>query len=57
MENEHASEMELSDLEAFYRAAKEHYDNDEAFAEKARGYVVKLQSGDEYCQRNVEKIG
>ncbi|MDO4625815.1 MAG: arginine--tRNA ligase [Pasteurellaceae bacterium] len=49
MENEQADEMELSDLEAFYRAAKEHYDNDEIFAEKARNYVVKLQSGDAYC--------
>ncbi|MFQ1047839.1 arginine--tRNA ligase [Avibacterium paragallinarum] len=56
MENEHASEMELSDLEAFYRAAKEHYDNDEAFAEKARGYVVKLQSGDEYCRAMWKKL-
>jgi len=50
MENEHASEMELSDLEAFYRAAKKHYDEDPVFAEKARNYVVKLQSGDEYCR-------
>lgn len=56
MENEHASEMELSDLEAFYRAAKEHYDADEAFAEKARGYVVKLQSGDEYCRTMWKKL-
>ncbi|URL01121.1 arginine--tRNA ligase [Avibacterium sp. 20-126] len=56
MENEHASEMELSDLEAFYRAAKEHYDNDEAFAEKARNYVVKLQSGDEYCRTMWKKL-
>lgn len=56
MENEHASEMELSDLEAFYRAAKEHYDSDEAFAEKARNYVVKLQSGDEYCLTMWKKL-
>ncbi|AHG80302.1 Arginyl-tRNA synthetase [Mannheimia varigena USDA-ARS-USMARC-1388] len=56
MENEHASEMELSDLEAFYRAAKEHYDTDEAFAEKARNYVVKLQSGDEYCLTMWKKL-
>lgn len=48
MQNEHASEMELQDLEAFYREAKKHYDEDEVFAEKARNYVVKLQSGDEY---------
>ncbi|MDU8923870.1 arginine--tRNA ligase [Pasteurellaceae bacterium LIM206] len=56
MENEHASEMELSDLEAFYRAAKKHYDNDEEFAAKARGYVVKLQSGDEYCRTMWKKL-
>ncbi|HDV7241021.1 TPA: arginine--tRNA ligase, partial [Mannheimia haemolytica] len=56
MENEHASEMELSDLEAFYRAAKEHYDSDEAFAEKARNYVVKLQSGDKYCLTMWKKL-
>lgn len=50
MQNEHASEMELQDLEAFYREAKKHYDEDEKFAEKARNYVVKLQGGDEYCR-------
>lgn len=50
MQNEHANEMELQDLEAFYREAKKHYDEDEIFAEKARNYVVKLQSGDEYCR-------
>ncbi|MGM3172669.1 arginine--tRNA ligase [Dickeya lacustris] len=50
MQNSHASDMELSDLEAFYREAKKHYDEDAVFAERARGYVVKLQSGDEYCR-------
>lgn len=50
MQNEHASEMELQDLEAFYREAKKHYDEDEIFAEKARNYVVKLQGGNEYCR-------
>ncbi|HHF6812309.1 TPA: arginine--tRNA ligase [Haemophilus influenzae] len=50
MQNEHANEMELQDLEAFYREAKKHYDEDEIFAEKARNYVVKLQSGNEYCR-------
>ena len=55
-ENEHASEMELSDLEAFYRAAKKHYDEDPVFAEKARNYVVKLQSGDEYCRTMWQKL-
>ncbi|MDP0266205.1 arginine--tRNA ligase [Glaesserella parasuis] len=56
MENEHVSEMELSDLEAFYRTAKEHYDSDEVFAEKARNYVVKLQSGDYYCRTMWKKL-
>ncbi|ACS97384.1 arginyl-tRNA synthetase [Aggregatibacter aphrophilus NJ8700] len=56
MENEHASEMELCDLEAFYRAAKKHYDEDPIFAEKARNYVVKLQSGDEYCRTMWQKL-
>ncbi|MBE2896534.1 arginine--tRNA ligase [Pasteurellaceae bacterium HPA106] len=49
MQNENADDLALSDLEAFYRAAKAHYDSDEAFAEKARQYVVKLQGGDSYC--------
>lgn len=56
MQNENASDMELSDLEAFYRDAKANYDSDEAFAEKARGYVVKLQSGDEYCLAMWQKL-
>ncbi len=49
MENEHAENLALNDLEAFYRAAKQCYDNDPQFAEKSRHYVVKLQSGDQYC--------
>lgn len=49
VENDDAKDLDLSDLEAFYRAAKQAYDSDEAFAEKSRHYVVKLQSGDEYC--------
>lgn len=56
MENENANEMDLSDLEAFYRSAKEHYDSDPIFAEKARNYVVKLQSGDEYCRMMWKKL-
>ncbi|GEM74757.1 arginine--tRNA ligase [Vibrio sagamiensis] len=48
--------MELSDLEAFYRDSKKLYDNDEAFAEKARGYVVKLQSGDQFCSEMWKKL-
>ena len=56
MQNEHANDMELSDLESFYRAAKKHYDEDEVFAEKARNYVVKLQGGDEYCRDMWRKL-
>ncbi|WP_406704530.1 arginine--tRNA ligase [Sodalis sp.] len=50
------AEMQLSSLESFYRAAKQHYDEDPAFAERARGYVVKLQGGDEYCRRMWRKL-
>lgn len=38
--------LALKDLEGFYQQAKVHFDQDEAFATKARNYVVKLQSGD-----------
>ena len=41
--------MALSDLETFYRAAKTCFDDDEAFAARARELVVSLQSGDEEC--------
>lgn len=56
MQNEHANEMDLSDLEAFYREAKKHYDEDAEFAERARAYVVKLQGGDEYCREMWRKL-
>ncbi|WP_294956185.1 arginine--tRNA ligase [Sulfurovum sp.] len=39
----------LKDLEQFYKDAKKRFDEDEAFADKAREYVVKIQSGDEHC--------
>lgn len=48
--------MELSDLEAFYRESKKLYDEDEEFAVKARNYVVKLQSGDEFCAEMWKKL-
>lgn len=38
--------FELSDLEQFYRNAKVRFDEDTTFADTARDYVVKLQSGD-----------
>ncbi|TNF89755.1 MAG: arginine--tRNA ligase [Gammaproteobacteria bacterium] len=37
---------ELADLETFYRASKQRFDTDEAFAERARQRVVALQAGD-----------
>lgn len=36
----------VTDLEAFYQAAKKRFDEDESFAAKSRAMVVKLQSGD-----------
>ena len=56
MENESGADLDLSDFEAFYRAAKKEYDEDPAFAEKARGYVVRLQGGDDYCRRMWKKL-
>ena len=43
-------ELALSDLEVFYQQSKKHFDEDEAFANRARDYVVKLQSGDAHCK-------
>ncbi|SEN86624.1 arginyl-tRNA synthetase [Pseudomonas sp. NFACC39-1] len=40
---------ELSDLENFYRAAKQRFDESPEFADRARGLVVKLQAGDAEC--------
>ncbi len=42
-------ELALKDLESFYQQAKAHFDADSEFADKARSYVVKLQSGDAHC--------
>ncbi len=39
----------LKDLEQFYKDAKKRFDEDENFANKAREYVVKIQSGDLHC--------
>jgi arginyl-tRNA synthetase len=40
------ADLALNDLEIFYQQSKKHFDESEAFANKARDYVVKLQSGD-----------
>lgn len=46
----------LKDLEQFYQQAKKHFDEDEAFAQKARDYVVKLQSCDAHILGLWEKF-
>ena len=55
-ENESGRGLDLSDFEAFYREAKRCYDEDEAFAVKARSYVVRLQGGDQYCHDMWQKL-
>lgn len=48
-QNTDGNRQELKDLEQFYKNAKIRFDESEAFANKARDYVVKIQSGDEHC--------
>lgn len=42
-----ADALDLGDLVAFYKRAKQRFDEDEAFQEKSRQEVVKLQTGAE----------
>ena len=42
--------LALNDLEVFYQQSKKHFDADPEFADRARAYVVKLQSGDQHCR-------
>ncbi|NRA54330.1 MAG: arginine--tRNA ligase [Gammaproteobacteria bacterium] len=42
--------MELHNLEKFYRAAKQCFDDDPSFSTRARELVVLLQSGDSKCK-------
>jgi len=63
---------ELRDLEGFYRAAKQRFDGDAAFADRARAKVVSLQAGDpatralwhrfiqislSHCQATYDRLG
>lgn len=48
--------ISLSDLEAFYRAAKIRFDNEPEFTAKARDYVVKLQAGDPICLQHWQQF-
>jgi len=50
-ENPAAQQTELADLENFYRAAKQRFDESPEFANHARELVVKLQAGDAECLR------
>lgn len=43
------AENALADIENFYREAKVRFDSENGFADRARLFVVKLQSGDEQC--------
>ena len=56
IEEGNEAEFALNDLEHFYQKAKKHFDEDENFANTAREYVVKLQSGDSYCKSLWEKF-
>jgi len=49
LNQEQVAETALADLEDFYRAAKVRFDEEEGFADRAREYVVKLQSGEAQC--------
>ncbi|WP_293125956.1 arginine--tRNA ligase [Microcoleus sp. bin38.metabat.b11b12b14.051] len=46
-----ADSLDLGDLVAFYRQAKQRFDTDETFKETARQEVVKLQAGAEDTRR------
>ena len=48
-ENPEAAESELADLEQFYRASKQRFDESAEFADRARELVVQLQAGDARC--------
>ncbi len=45
----HIAETALSDLERFYREAKQRFDSEPGFSARAREYVVLLQGGDQTC--------
>lgn len=71
-EKAHPGTVKLNDLETFYKAAKSRFDAEPEFAERARRWVVLLQSGDhhslamwqtfirlslEHCQEIYERLG
>jgi len=58
--SEHAQDAKgehlISDLNAFYQAAKKKFDEDEGFARRARERVVALQSGDDVTLQRWRKL-
>jgi len=48
--------VSLKNLEQFYKDAKTEFDADDTFADKAREYVVKIQSGDKHCLQLWQKF-
>ncbi|WP_457913855.1 arginine--tRNA ligase [Candidatus Gillettellia adelgis] len=56
IQSEHSRDIDVSDLENFYRQAKKHYDKDSNFAARSRACVVKLQSGDPYYKNMWRKL-
>lgn len=71
-EGDDAQSEQLADIEAFYRAAKARFDDDDAFADRARQAVVDLQGGDpdiraqwqrfinmslDHCQATYDRLG
>jgi arginyl-tRNA synthetase len=50
-ETEAAHELSVGDLNGFYRAARVKFDSDPGFADRSRGRVVALQSGDQTTLR------
>lgn len=48
-ESHHSGEVQLNDLESFYKAAKYRFDTEPEFSERARQQVVLLQSGNKRC--------
>lgn len=49
LNQQEVAETALADLEVFYRAAKVRFDQEDGFADRAREYVVRLQSGEAHC--------
>ena len=46
----------IPDMEEFYRQARKRFDENAEFADKARQYVVRLQSGDPEVRRKWENV-